>query len=225
MRPIQEQLYDFDELKSIINDSDIEIIKKESDALKNQALFDEKYYHENFPKIDLCGINPGIKGAGVTGVPFVDMTTLSERLPDNNITFEGKGAEPSAQFFNEIVDHSEFGDKKFYKHFYVTNFSWVGFAKKSNNSTKIINHNYHKLNLEAQQYISSAFMREMALINPTVIIPLGMEVEKSLKKLFNNSKIKIEDMLTHPSRCMMGKIKRKPKCISDYINRLQSYII
>lgn len=234
MHPIQKQLYDLDKLRSLIDNPDIEIIEKDEDdgdALKNQILFDEKYYHEGFPKIVLCGINPGRKGAGVTGVPFVDMATLAERLPDNKISFNGSGKEQSAQYFNEIVNHEEFGAKKFYKHFYVTNFSWVGFTKKSNNSTKIINHNYHKLNPEAQQYISNAFMREMTLVNPTTIIPLGEKVEESLNELFNNSEIKIESRLNHPYHCSIGNDKppsrgnfSNPKCQPDYIELLKSYV-
>jgi hypothetical protein len=134
MHPIQKQLYDLDKLRSLIDNPDIEIIEKDEDdgdALKNQILFDEKYYHEGFPKIVLCGINPGRKGAGVTGVPFVDMATLAERLPDNKISFNGDDdpTEPSAKFFNKIID-DHFGVDKFYKHFYVTNFSWVGFTIK-----------------------------------------------------------------------------------------------
>ena len=200
MHPIQKQLYDLDKLRSLIDNPDIEIIEKDEDedALKNQILFDEKYYHEGFPKIVLCGINPGRKGAGVTGVPFVDMATLAERLSDNKISFNGSGKEQSAQYFNEIVNHEEFGAKKFYKHFYVTNFSWVGFIEKINNPTKIINHNYHELNPEAQQYINDAFKREMSIVKPKVIIPIGSEVKKSLDNLNLDSNITITEAVTHP---------------------------
>ena len=156
MHPIQKQLYDLDKLRSLIDNPDIEIIEKDEDdgdALKNQILFDEKYYHEGFPKIVLCGINPGRKGAGITGIPFIDPPTLAKRLPDNNI--KGKNdddpTEPSAKFFNKIID-DHFGVDKFYKHFYVTNFSWFGFIKKDGT-----NCNYFKLPTQAQKYIEKVF--------------------------------------------------------------------
>ena len=195
MHPIQKQLYDLDKLRSLIDNSDIEIIKKKGGTLKNQILFDEKYYHEGFPKIVLCGINPGRKGAGVTGVPFVDMATLAKRLPDANISFSGKGTEKSAQYFNEIVNHKEFGVKKFYKKFYVTNLSWVGFTKDN------INYNYYDIkSKKAKEYIYEAFINEMKVIKPDVIIPIGAKVKKTLDNLSFDSNITIAKAVTHPGK-------------------------
>jgi hypothetical protein len=218
MHPIQKQLYDLDKLRSLIDNPDIEIIRKNDDALKNQILFDETYYHEGFPKIVLCGINPGRLGAGITGIPFVDPPTLAKRLPDNNIKGE---EENSAKFFNEIID-DHFGVDKFYKHFYVTNFSWVGFTEKINDFKKI-NLDYWKLPTQAKKYIEKAFKREMTLVNPTKIIPLGVKVEESLNRIFINSEIEIEKRLMHPSACVPKK--RRDKCNKDYPERLKSYII
>jgi hypothetical protein len=220
MHPIQKQLYDLDKLRSLIDNPDIEIIEKDEDALKNQILFDGKYYHEGFPKIVLCGINPGRKGAGITGIPFIDPPTLAKRLPDNNI--KGK-KENSAEFFNEIIDC--FGVDKFYKHFYVTNFSWFGFIKKDGT-----NCNYFKLPTQAQKYIEKVFKREMTLVNPTTIIPLSEDVEISLNKLFSETEIKIESRLNHPYHCSIGNSKLSrgnfynPKCQPDYIELLKSYV-
>jgi uracil-DNA glycosylase len=213
MHPIQKNIYDSIVLERLINDSSIEVIKKNDDILRSQKLFDETYYSNDFPKIVLCGINPGKDGAGVTGVPFVDERTLDERLSDNNI--KTNKTEPSAQFFNKIVDH--FGAETFYKYFYVTNISWFGFTKNGNNF------NYYKLSDSAQEYISKAFMCEMTLINPTTIVPLGEQVEKSLTRVFSDSMIKVENRLMHPRGCVSGT-KRKAQCLNDYINLLESYM-
>jgi len=212
MHPIQKKLYDLEELRLLINDPSIEIIEKDQKVINIQKLFDETYYSDGFPKIVLCGINPGRKGAGIVGVPFVDPITLDKRLPDNNIIFDRK-QESSAQFFNKIVDY--FGANFFYKHFYVTNISWFGFTKYG------ININYYDLQHQAQECIYKNFKREIISFNPTTIIPLGEKVEKSLTKIFNKSEIKIESRLNHPSWCKIG---REDECKTKYIELLGSYV-
>jgi len=212
MRLIQKSFYDLDKLNFLIDDPNIEIIKNNNNY---QELFNEKYYSKGFPKIVLCGINPGKLGAGKTGIPFVDPYTLAERLPDEDIPFEGKGVESSATLFNKIVDKFD-GADFFYKNFYVTNFSQFGFVNKNGN-----NLNYYKLSDQAQDYISENFRREMEQINATTIIPMGKEVEKSLKGLFKNSKIKIENRLIHPSG--VRSEERKVKFLDDYYNLLEPY--
>ena len=44
--------------------------------------FYKKFVEPNTPKIVLCGINPGRKGAGKTGVSFLDFRSLSKILPE-----------------------------------------------------------------------------------------------------------------------------------------------
>ena len=61
----------------------------------------------------------------------------------------------------------------------------------------------------------------MEQINATTIIPMGKEVEKSLKGLFKNSKIKIENRLIHPSG--VRSEERKVKFLDDYYNLLEPY--
>ena len=62
-----------------------------------------------------------------------------------------------------------------------------------------------------QNEFINGFMEEMDIVNPSLIIPLSKDVEKSLKKI-NKNKYKISDRLPHPNYCSF-----KSRC-DDEIN-------
>src|SRR5690606_22771135 len=62
-------------------------------------------YYQNFyavkaQRIVLCGINPGRKGAGKTGIPFIDLKGASQLLSREL----KRDQEISAQFVHSIID-------------------------------------------------------------------------------------------------------------------------
>ncbi|MCP8970957.1 uracil-DNA glycosylase family protein, partial [Ectobacillus ponti] len=78
--------------------------------------FYQKWYGQMPRKrIVLCGINPGKKGAGKTGIPFIDYRSLSHLMQG----VHGKDAEQSAQFVYTII--SEMGAEHFFSNVYLTN--------------------------------------------------------------------------------------------------------
>lgn len=179
---------DSEELLAIIEDEGVSIL---DDFLKNWSnieRFYSEYYGTSYPETVLCGINPGRNGAGKTGVPFIDFSSLSKLL-------DGVGRddwERSAQFFFDIVQH--FGPRTFFRSFYVTNFSWVGYAKSGKNL------NYHDLSGEAQAIIARLFRYEMNHIHPKRIISLSKRVHEDITACMGDS-LETDLFLPHPNWC------------------------
>ncbi|MBM4165393.1 MAG: DUF4918 family protein [Ignavibacteria bacterium] len=178
-------------------------------------LFYDTYVVPHSPKIVICGINPGRKGAGKTGVPFLDLKSLSKLLNGLNKIEE----ERSAQFFYSIIEN--YGCKVFYSSFYVTNISCLGFIKKEKRYRNI---NYFDLPIEVQTIILEKFVDEMNLVKPLRIIPCSIDVEITLNELKQNDKINaiIENRLPHPYYCSIDRNKITQK--QNYINTLNRFI-
>jgi hypothetical protein len=168
------------------------------------------YIEPNRPRIVLCGINPGRKGAGQTGIPFMDFDSLSRFMPNIN----RNDSERSAQFIYSVIEH--FGVKHFFQQFYLTNISCIGFYDLNTGN----NVNYYELPIRIQSFLFDWFSREMANINdPKIIIPLGKEVEKNLiMDLKHEKKINAEigTRLAHPSSIHARR--------DDYIRALEHYL-
>jgi hypothetical protein len=183
-----------------------------SDFCNNKEVifeFYRQYLKPNEPKIVLCGINPGRFGAGQTGIPFFDFNSLSKILPN----IQRNDTEKSAQFIYPIIEH--FGVDDFFKQFYLTNISCIGFYDLETNA----NRNYHELPLRIQLFLFDNFSKEMNSIEPKIIIPLSENVEKNLKiDLKHEQKITAEIgiRLSHPASINPKKDK--------YIEVLEYYI-
>ena len=162
------------------------------------------YSKPNKRRIVLCGFNPGRFGAGKTGVPFFDYLSLSQILP----YVKNNDSERSAKFIWSII--SKIGQNKFFENVYLTNISWFGFTVKEKNKNGNIytkNINYFKLEEEIKGEIFNEFLKEMDIINPSVIFPLGDEVSNDINILNNKHKKnwKINNSLKHPNYCSFPK--------------------
>ncbi len=122
--------------------------------------------------------------------------------------------ERSAQFFYKIIEH--FGEEKFFKSFYVTNISWLGFVKNGKNI------NYYQLPQEVKELIFKIYQEEIAKVNPTTIISLSGEVQKTNKGLFTTNNIDVSASLPHPNYCAFPKNIERTK--EQYISVLSQYI-
>ncbi len=92
--------------------------------------FYEKYYDDAEERVLLLGINPGRHGAGVTGIPFTDPVRLEAPCGIEN-EFP-KRAELSSIFVYEVVQAMG-GPKAFYRRFYISSLSPLGFLKEGKN--------------------------------------------------------------------------------------------
>lgn len=207
---LKKEYIDSDKINQLLKSGNISILDDFLNNWKNIETFYKEYYSDGIPKIVLCGINPGKNGAGKTGIPFSDFESISKLIQG----IDRRDNERSATFFNEIVEH--FGAKEFYKNFYVTNISWIGYEKDGKNV------NYYDLPESVQQIIYNIFKKEMDLIKPKYIISLGQSVQKSLNEIFDNKNIDISNYLPHPNWCSFPSKKTYSK--DKYINLLSELI-
>lgn len=183
-------------IKDKLDDEGIEILSEFRKNKNNIEAFYDKYVVPNNPKIVICGINPGRLGAGKTGVPFIDFTSLAKLIEG----IDREDSEASAKFFYSIIDH--FGKEKFYSNIYVTNISWLGFSTKSKPAKNV---NYYNLPEDVKEVLFDNFIEEINLVEPTHILSCSNEVTNVLKKLKEQGKLKssidISIKLNHPYYC------------------------
>ena len=92
--------------------------------------FYEKFYADACKRWMIIGINPGRFGGGITGVPFTDPIRLESVAGIPNSM--PKKQELSSVFIYEMIQ--AFGGlESFYKNFYFTSISPLGFTKNSKN--------------------------------------------------------------------------------------------
>jgi uracil-DNA glycosylase len=214
MKNIVEDYFEFyetftEKYSEILRSINIGILSEFLDNKNNIIEFHKKYVQPNSPKIVMCGINPGRKGAGISGIPFIDTNSLSKMLPD----ISNLKSEKSAKFFFSIVE--ELGINEFYKNVHVTNMSWFGFYKLD----KGTNLNYNSLPIEIQNVLIDKFVEEMDFINPDVIIPIGDIVNWELLfnlKVKNRINAEIAQRLYHPAYRLVDR--------KTYIGALAKYL-
>ena len=184
--------------------------------------FYKKYYSDNNKRYLLVGINPGRFGAGITGIPFTDPIRLENVCGINNDF--SKKQELSSGFIYEMID--AFGNASaFYKRFYISAISPLGFVKHGKN----LNYYDDKILLKKiEPFVVDCMQKQIAFgLHTDVCFCIGEgENFKYLQKL--NSKYtwfdKIES-LPHPRFIMQYRLKRKEEFIEQYIEKLQSLFI
>lgn len=182
-----------------------------ADFLENWSSVEEfyaRYYLQGFPKTVLCGLNPGRRGAGKTGIPFVDFASLSQLMDG----IDRRDDERSATFFHGIVSHMN--PTVFYQSFFVTNVSWVGFVKDGKNA------NYDVLPPKAQAFIYDRFREEMELVGPDRIISISKPAHSTIKSLFGRE-IDTSICLPHPNWCAFPKKRKAAE--EKYISTLSQF--
>lgn len=184
-----------------------------SDFLLNKDgidMFWQTYYGGALPRVVLCGINPGRHGAGKTGIPFLDFQSLSKLIPG----IDRQDSERTAGFFFQIV--RQFGVEAFFKTFYVTNVSSVGFIRDGKNL------NYHDLPAPALEVVERNFLQEMEVVRPTHIISLGDAVQQTVRKLLPAS-VDCSMRLPHPSWIMTYRGNAQDKWAARYLEVLEMF--
>ena len=219
MRNIVDDYFEFyetfkEKYSEVLKSNNIGILSKFLDNKNNIIEFHKRYVQPNSPKIVMCGINPGRRGAGITGIPFIDTNSLSEMLPD----ISNPKSEKSAKFFFSII--KEFGINEFSRNIHVTNMSWFGFYSLD----KGTNVNYNYLPIEIQNVLVDKFVEEMDFVNPNVILPIGDTVKL---ELLNNLKVKnrisaeIGTRLYHPAYRLVER-NSYIKVLTEYLTKLKS---
>lgn len=106
----------------------------------------------------------------------------------------------------------------FYRNVYMTNISWFGFTKNNNNL------NYYDLPSSLTTTFTDSFIEEMDIVQPKVIVPLGKEVEKTLKQMIKSGRLRypLAERLPHPYYCSIGE--RPIKYRQIYVKKITSLI-
>lgn len=94
------------------------------------SAFYRKFFSDTYQRVFLIGINPGRFGGGTTGIPFTDPVTLEKQCRITN-PFP-KRRELSAEFFGALIERFG-GPRNFYRKFFITAVSPVGFTKDGKN--------------------------------------------------------------------------------------------
>lgn len=190
---------------------------KEHAVMQICTAFYKKYYSDNYQRRMIIGINPGRFGAGITGVPFTDPIRLKNVCGIDN-HFQKK-QELSSLFIYDIVN-AYGGAEKFYKAFYFSAVSPLGFIKDGKNL------NYYddkELQSDIKPFVIDCMEKQLQFnIDREVAYCLGDGKNyKYLSKLNEEMKfLKRIIPLSHPRFIMQYKLKKKEDYIQSYLEKL-----
>ena len=191
-------------------------------VLEFNRLFYNKYYSDQFDRTYLIGINPGRFGAGITGIPFTDPIRLQEILGVENDL--DKKPELSSKYIYEVIENIG-GLNSFFKSFYFTSVSPIGFVKEGKN----LNY-YDQKDLEEQleSFIVSSLQKQIGSIGTNLDVAFSLGQGKNFKYLDKlNQKHGFFDRiepLPHPRWVMQYRLKRKMEFIDLYLKKLSPYL-
>jgi len=176
-----------------------------------------KYFSDHNSRSFLFGINPGRHGAGITGISFTDPVNLEEKCGIKN-DFDKKH-ELSSLFIYQVIE-AYGGPEKFYKSFFVTAISPLGFTKNG------ININYYDekpLQQSLEPFINETMLKQVALgaRRKCAICIGGGKNYKFMKQLNDSLKIFEEIIpLDHPRFIMQYRRKVVGEYVKKYLDAL-----
>lgn len=189
------------------------------DSWRVAELFYKKFYNDNCQRIFIFGINPGRFGGGITGVPFTDPIRLENECGIEN-GFK-KQAELSSIFVYEVIN-AYGGAEKFYRDFFITALSPLGFTKDG------VNLNYYddkNLMKSCEAFIVQCILQQQQTIySSDTCFCLG---EGTNYKIFNKLNEKYAFFkqiisLPHPRWIMQYRRKKITEFITYYLGKLTS---
>lgn len=182
--------------------------------------FYNKYFNDNGRRTFLIGINPGRFGGGSTGIPFTDPVRLKEELSIEN-NFDPK-QELSSRFIYTMINAIG-GPEVFYRNFYFTSVSPLGFVKDGKNL------NYYDipaLQQSLETYIVEEMKKQIEFGAGDIAFSLGMGKNIAyLNKLNAKHKLFKEIVpLPHPRWVMQYRLKRLDEFVLEYVTKLGQVI-
>ncbi len=190
-----------------------------SPSLPISEAFYRRFYNDQKPRDLILGINPGRLGAGATGIPFTDTKRLASHC---NMTCDFHLHEPSSVFVYKVID-AYGGAESFYKRFFFSSVSPLGFVKM-NSKGKEVNYNYYDdkaLEKAVLPFIKKSMEQLIELgINTQRVYCLG--TGKNYKFLHSLNKVHhyFDEIipLEHPRYVMQYKSKSIQSYIEKYLN-------
>jgi len=176
-------------------------------------LFLEKYFDDNRPRTLVLGINPGRFGAGITGVTFTDPIALADRCGVPNSL--PRVHELSSVFIYKVIDRFG-GPRKFYRNFFLTAVSPLGFIRNG------INLNYYDdraLARAVKPFIVDTIQHQIAMGSSTdCAIVLGIGANLKFFEELNAEHAFFRELvpLEHPRWIMQYRRKKLDEFIEKY---------
>lgn len=179
---------------------------------KCMSAFYHKFYDDHQKRTFILGINPGRFGAGLTGVPFTDPIRLNQLGIEN--MFPQK-PELSSVFIYDMIDACG-GPSSFYKKYYITSLSPLGFVKAGKN------YNYYddpKLSQIVRPFIISNIETQLKFgADTSKVFCLGQGKNYEYLSKLNDEYQWWERVipLPHPRWVMQYRLKRKEDFVQMY---------
>jgi hypothetical protein len=176
--------------------------------------FYNQYYGDSNSRTIILGINPGRLGAGLTGIPFTDPIKLKDVCGID--TMLPRKAELSADFIYLMIK-AYGGPASFYKNFYFSSVSPLGFTKEGKNL------NYYddkKLTKQLNPFILSSINKQLLFgIDRKTAYCLGESENYKFLSTLNAEHRFFENIipLAHPRFIMQYKRKNLNKYLDQYI--------
>lgn len=176
--------------------------------------FYSKYYADNYNRRIIIGINPGRFGGGLTGIPFTDPIKLETVCNIKNDL--AKKQELSSDFIYRMIA-AYGGPALFYKDFYFTSVSPLGFTKDQKNL------NYYddpKLTERLRPFMLECLHTQLGFgINITTAYCLGEGENYKFISRFNDEHHFFETIvpLPHPRFVMQYKRKSLNAYLDKYL--------
>ncbi len=178
--------------------------------------FYNKFYGDTDQRWMMIGINPGRFGGGVTGIPFTDPVRLQTACGIENSW--PKKQELSSVFMYDMM--KAFGGVgSFYRQFYITSVSPLGFTKNNKNL------NYYddkQLQGSIREFAVECFERELQFgIHRNAAFCLGEGKNFAYLSALNREMKFFDEIvpLAHPRFIMQYKLKSKEDYINNYLQK------
>jgi Uracil DNA glycosylase superfamily len=187
------------------------------DSWRVAELFYEKFYGDNYRRTFIFGINPGRFGGGITGIPFTDPIRLETDCGIQN-NFR-KQAELSSVFIYEVI-RAYGGTEKFYRDFFITALSPLGFTKNK------INLNYYDdkdLLKNSEAFIVECIRQQQQRIDASEnCFCLGEGTNYKIFKKLNEKYgfFKVITSLPHPRWIMQYRRRKIADFTDHYLSKL-----
>lgn len=177
-----------------------------------RAFFD-KYFGDNFRRTLVFGINPGRFGAGLTGVTFTDPIALADQCGIANDL--PRVPELSSVFVYKFIERYG-GPRRFYRHFFLTAVSPLGFTR---DGTNLNYYDDRSLTRAVTPFIISAIQRQIALGGRTDhAIVLGVGDNLRFLQELNATHGFFQKILAleHPSWIMVYRRRQLDRYLAKY---------
>jgi len=181
--------------------------------------FYKKFYSDNNNRRMIIGINPGRFGGGITGIPFTDPIRLQKECGIEN-SWQQKQELSSLYVYDVINAYG--GTEDFYKDFYITSVSPLGFTSNGKN----LNY-YDDKNLQnsIKDFVVDCMNKQLEFgIDREVTFCLGDGKNFTYLSKLNEEKKFFGTIipLSHPRFIMQYKLKKKEEYIQSYLKKLRS---